>query len=297
MCVSLSLCRLDVPGVIEEHLLMGSIKHARDAQLLKEHLRVSYLLDAENPRKRTASSLVAALDLAIDSGRVELDDDFSYDSFRSNVMDANRLIGKALAEGKTVFVFCTHGNNESAVVCITYLMLTQKWTLERAYKHVLQKRPASAPRKAYVEKVGIVAFNLYAYAVFIVPLISLVTAQLRLLELEVHGRVTLRSEQVGPSMIDIMMGLRGQSPVGEDGDERTSHLTEAGESNSDRGSIVSNMSVVTGLHNGSSLRETMIIAEQEEEQEALEIAHEANLQSLTDKRGKQKAARPSCVIS
>ncbi|GAB9467012.1 Dual specificity protein phosphatase [Globisporangium polare] len=264
--------RLDVPGVIEEHLLMGSIKHARDAQLLKEHLRVSYLLDAENPRKRTASSLVAALDLAIDSGRVELDDDFSYDSFRANVMDANRLIGKALAEGKTVFVFCTHGNNESAVVCITYLMLTQKWTLERAYKHVLQKRPASAPRKAYVEK-------------------------LRLLELEVHGRVTLRSEQVGPSMIDIMMGLRGQSPVGEDGDERTSHLTEAGESNSDRGSIVSNMSVVTGLHNGSSLRETMIIAEQEEEQEALEIAHEANLQSLTDKRGKQKAARPSCVIS
>lgn len=152
------VCRLDVPGVIEAHLLMGSIKHARDAQLLKEHLRVSYLLDAENPRKRTASSLVAALDLAIDSGRVELDDDFSYDSFRSNVTDANRLIGKALSEGKTVFVFCTHGNNESAVVCITYLMLTQKWTLERAYKHVLQKRPASAPRKAYVEKVRKVHF-------------------------------------------------------------------------------------------------------------------------------------------
>lgn len=289
-------CRLDLPGVIEEHLLMGSIKHARDAQLLKEHLRVSYLLDAESARKRTSSSLVAALDVAIETGRVELDDEFSYDSFRSNVMDANRLIGKALGEGKTVFVYCTHGNNESAVVCITYLMLTQKWSLERAYKHVLQKRPASAPRKAYVEKVRANGYRPHISTTNLI--IFVVVAQLRLLELEVHGRVTLRSEQVGPSMIDIMMGLRGQSPVGNDNDERGSHLTEAGDSNSDRASIASNMSVVTGLHNGSSLRETMIIAEQEEEQEAFEAAQESNNPpSLTDKRGKHKAGRGSCVIS
>lgn len=154
--------RLDVPGVIEDRLLMGSVKHARDEKLLKQHLHVSYLLDAENPRKRNASSefavtiaaaAAAVVDPTIDTGRVELDDDFSYESFKTNVTHANQLIQKALQGRKTVFVFCTHGNNESAVVCIAYLMLTQKWTLERAYKHVLQKRPASAPRKAYVEKV------------------------------------------------------------------------------------------------------------------------------------------------
>uniref|UniRef100_K3WB15 protein-tyrosine-phosphatase n=1 Tax=Globisporangium ultimum (strain ATCC 200006 / CBS 805.95 / DAOM BR144) TaxID=431595 RepID=K3WB15_GLOUD len=136
--------RLDVPGVIEDNLLMGSVKHARDEQLLKEHLQISYLLDAENPRKRSASGESAAaaaavaaavVDPTIDTGRVELDDDFSYESFKSSVTHANQLIQKALQDQKTVFVFCTHGNNESAVVCITYLMLTKKWTLERAYKH------------------------------------------------------------------------------------------------------------------------------------------------------------------
>lgn len=145
---------LDVPGVIDDQLLMGSVQHARDTALLTKRLRVSYLLDAENPRKRSAhGSFTPAVDLAIDTGRVELDDDYSYDSFKLNVTHANDLIAGAIQDGKTVFVFCTHGNNESAVVCITYLMLTQKWTLERAYKHVLQKRPASAPRKAYIEKV------------------------------------------------------------------------------------------------------------------------------------------------
>lgn len=126
-------------------------------------------------------------------------------------------------------------------------------------------------------------------------------AQLRLLELAVHGRVTLRSEQVGPSMIDIMMGLRGQSPARDDSEDRGSHLTESGESNSDRASVVSNMSVVTGLHNGSSLRETMIIAEQEEEHETSASVDDANAHSsansLTDRRGRAKGTKGSCVIS
>ncbi|TYZ59483.1 hypothetical protein PybrP1_013038 [[Pythium] brassicae (nom. inval.)] len=265
---------MDVPGVIEDRLLLGSVAHARDAELLTQHLRVSFLLDAENPRKRSAAGGGAVATVAIAGDRVELDDDVSYDAFRLTVMRANSLVGSALRDGKTVFVFCTHGNNESAVVCITYLMLSREWTLERAYKHVLQRRPASAPRKAYVEK-------------------------LRLLELEVHGRVTLRSEQVGPSMIDIMMGLRGQATSGYDSDERGSHLTESGETGSDRASLASNMSVATGLHNGSSLRETMIIAEQEEELETSGTARDDGhtAQSLTDRRGRAKSTRSSCVIS
>lgn len=138
-----------MPGVIEDRLLLGSVAHARDAELLTQHLHVSFLLDAENPRKRSGVSAVAT----ITGDRVELDDDVSYDAFRLCVLRANELVDSALRDGKTVFVFCTHGNNESAVVCVTYLMLTRKWTLERAYKHVLQRRPSSAPRKAYVEKV------------------------------------------------------------------------------------------------------------------------------------------------
>lgn len=142
---------MDVPGVIDDRLLMGSVAHARDAALLADHLHVSFLLDVENSRKRQLGA--AAYAPTITGDRVELDDDFSYESFRASVTRANELVDGALRDGKTVFVFCTHGNNESVVVCVAYLMLTQKWTLERAYKHVLQRRPASAPRKAYVEKV------------------------------------------------------------------------------------------------------------------------------------------------
>lgn len=100
-------------------------------------------------------------------------------------------------------------------------------------------------------------------------------------------------------MIDIMMGLRGQTSSGYDSDERGSHLTEAGETSSDRASLASNMSVVTGLHNGSSLRETMIIAEQEEELEASGAGDDRHTttHSLTDRRGRAKSTRASCVIS
>ncbi|KAG7377244.1 hypothetical protein PHYPSEUDO_011964 [Phytophthora pseudosyringae] len=258
--------RLDVPGVVENFLLMGSVKHAMDEQLLK-NLQVSCLVDAENPRKRSAHPELAA-DPTVETGRVELDDDFSYDEFKSNVTRANTLIQTARADNKTVFVFCTHGNNESAVVCIAYLMVVQQWSLEHAYRHVLQKRPASAPRKAYVEK-------------------------LRTLELETHGRVTLRSDQIGPSMIDIMLALRGQGPVDE-ADERSSQATDGGTSTIERASNMSNVSVVTGRTNGRSMRETMIIAEQEDEP----VANEGHSHlSPSFGRRKTKAHRVSCVIS
>jgi protein-tyrosine phosphatase len=142
--------RLDVPGVIDERLVLGSVEHAHDEQLLR-HLHVSFVLDVENPRKRSASS--PPLDAAIAGGRVELDDDYSFESFKAAVTKATEMIRTARGEDRTVFVFCTHGNNEGAVVCITYLMIAESWTLERAYKHVLQKRPASAPRHVYIEKV------------------------------------------------------------------------------------------------------------------------------------------------
>ncbi|KAF4319982.1 hypothetical protein BBO99_00006044 [Phytophthora kernoviae] len=260
--------RLDVPGVVEDYMLMGSIKHAMDEQLLK-NLQVACLIDAENPRKRSAHPEVVA-DPTIEVGHIDLDDDFSYDDFKTNVMAANKLIQIARADNKTVFVFCTHGNNESAVVCIAYLMVVEQWTLEHAYRHVLQKRPASAPRKTYVEK-------------------------LRALELETHGRVTLRSDQIGPSMIDLMLGLRGQTPVNDDTDERSSQATDGGTSTVERASVMSNFSVVTGLTNGRSVRETMIIAEQEDEL----VASGGKAGKLSPGHGRRmsKPHKVNCIIS
>ncbi|ETP45564.1 hypothetical protein, variant [Phytophthora nicotianae P10297] len=243
---------------------MGSVKHAMDEQLLK-NLQVTCLIDAENPRKRSTHSELT-VDPTIETGSIELDDDFSYDEFKSNIMNANKLIQIARSDNKTVFVFCTHGNNESAVVCIAYLMVVEQWSLEHAYRHVLQKRPASAPRKTYVEK-------------------------LRTLELETHGRVTLRSDQIGPSMIDIMLGLRGQSP-GDDTDERSSQATDGGLSTVERASNMSNFSIATGRTNGRSVRETTIIAEQEDEP----VGNKVHVSPSFGRR-KSKTHRVSCVIS
>ncbi|ETI47731.1 hypothetical protein, variant [Phytophthora nicotianae CJ01A1] len=245
---------------------MGSVKHAMDEQLLK-NLQVTCLIDAENPRKRSTHSELT-VDPTIETGSIELDDDFSYDEFKSNIMNANKLIQIARSDNKTVFVFCTHGNNESAVVCIAYLMVVEQWSLEHAYRHVLQKRPASAPRKTYVEK-------------------------LRTLELETHGRVTLRSDQIGPSMIDIMLGLRGQSP-GDDTDERSSQATDGGLSTIERASNMSNFSIATGRTNGRSVRETTIIAEQEDEPVGNKVHPHV---SPSFGRRKSKTHRVSCVIS
>ncbi|TMW59980.1 hypothetical protein Poli38472_000022 [Pythium oligandrum] len=256
--------RLDVPGVIDEQLLVGSVEHARDEQLLK-HLQVDYVLDAENPRKRTPESPVS---VSVGAGQVNLDDDYSYETFKLNVQTASDLIHKARSSGRTVFIYCTHGNNESVVVCMAYLLLAEEWTLERAFKHIQQKRPACAPRKAYIDK-------------------------LRQLERETHGHVTLRSAVVGPSMLDLMRGLRGETGH-DDADETASQLTDtdAAESTLERASIQSNMSVVTGLHNGSSLRETMMIAERDDEHD---LPPRSSRISPSQQQGR-KNAKKDCMI-
>jgi hypothetical protein len=71
-------------------------------------------------------------------------------------------------------------------------------------------------------------------------------------------------------MIDLMHGLRGV-PRPEDADETASQTTETEsvtESNIERASFMSTYSVTTAVHNGTSIRETMMIAERDEENEA-----------------------------
>ncbi|CAH0515239.1 unnamed protein product [Peronospora belbahrii] len=257
--------RLDVPGVVMNFLLMGSIHHAMDKQLLK-NLQVTCLIDAENPRKRSAHPELP-VDPTTKMERIELDDGCSYADFKINITKSNKLIQVARSDNKKMFVFCTHGNNECAVVCIAYLMVVEQWSLEHAYRYVLQKRPASAPRKAYVEK-------------------------LRTLELETHGRVTLRSDQIGPSMIDIMFGLRGESPV-DNIDEQSSHAIDGG-TLAERASLASNFSVVTRQTYGRSFSETTLKAEQKDEpgSRKKKLFHP----HLSPRLGRRKS-RGNCIIS
>ncbi|DAZ95551.1 TPA: hypothetical protein N0F65_005867 [Lagenidium giganteum] len=169
-----------------------------DDKLLK-HLGVSYVLDVESARHRSLENWTHD---TIEKGRVDMDYDATYEAFHESIMQANQLITDAKKNQSIVMVVCTHGSNESAVVCIAHLL----------------RRPASAPRKAYIDK-------------------------LKALEREVSGKVTLRSESVGPSMIDIMNA----------------------DSTVERASMLSNFSVSTMMPTGASLRETVMIAESEED--------------------------------
>lgn len=125
--------------------------------------------------------------------------------------------------------------------------------------------------------------------------------KLRALEKETHGRVTLRSDQVGPSMMDLMLGLQGQPRVAEDADERCSQVTEGGSSTMERASIVSNVSVTTGLHNGSSLRETMVITEREEEVDEgnnkADLLRHPHLHGGSRRKKKNRDDKGNCIIS
>ncbi|KAF4032354.1 hypothetical protein GN244_ATG15758 [Phytophthora infestans] len=92
-------------------------------------------------------------------------------------------------------------------------------------------------------------------------------------------------------MIDIMLGLRGQSP-GDDTDERSSQATDGGMSTIERASNMSSFSIATGRTNGWSVRETMIIAEQEDDP----VGKHKTISPSFGRR-KSRTHRVSCVIS
>jgi hypothetical protein len=97
-------------------------------------------------------------------------------------------------------------------------------------------------------------------------------------------------------MMDIMLGLRGQSPV-DDADELSSQATDGGNSTIERASVMSNFSVATGRTNGRSVRETMIIAEQEDEPVTAGNNKVHPHSSPAFGRRKSKAHKVNCVIS
>lgn len=86
------------------------------------------------------------------------------------------------AHGK-VLVHCQKGINRSPTVVIAWLIVREGWTLEKAYLHVRERRTTMSPHEKYF-------------------------VQLQRLEEEVHGRVTLTREQIGPSLQQMMRDLK-----------------------------------------------------------------------------------------
>lgn len=60
-----------------------------------------------------------------------------------NLEDAKRL-------HEPTYVHCRAGKSRSVTAILAYLILSEKWTLKRAYRHVTKARPNMSPNIGFV---------------------------------------------------------------------------------------------------------------------------------------------------
>jgi len=87
--------------------------------------------------------------------------------------DCFNYITNAKSKNSNILVHCDGGVNRAPTIVVGYLISREKWTLEKAYKHVQLLRPKIAPRKTYFE-------------------------QLQKLEQSIHGSISLQLADIGP---------------------------------------------------------------------------------------------------
>ncbi|PHZ14725.1 phosphatases II, partial [Rhizopus microsporus ATCC 52813] len=71
-----------------------------------------------------------------------------------NVQDTLRtavqVINTARRHYEPVYVHCKAGKSRSVAVILAYLVLSEKWTLKRAYQLIVKERPGASPNIGFV---------------------------------------------------------------------------------------------------------------------------------------------------
>ncbi|KAI8393572.1 uncharacterized protein BYT42DRAFT_601210 [Radiomyces spectabilis] len=63
---------------------------------------------------------------------------------------AVRVIEDAKGAHEPIYVHCKAGKSRSVAVILAYLILVEKWTLKRAYRHIIKSRPNASPNIGFV---------------------------------------------------------------------------------------------------------------------------------------------------
>ncbi len=158
------------PSQILPFLYLGGYLDARDADSM-QRLEIRRILNvSESFRASDAGGFEYAHVPISDYGNTDL----------STLLDqCYQFIDAAKASNQNILVHCRHGQNRSPTVVLAYLMAREGQTLRDAYTLVAERRPQIGVHEDYF-------------------------AALQTIEKNLHGKVSLQSAEVGPSIQDIV---------------------------------------------------------------------------------------------
>ena len=168
------------PSEVDEFLFVGSYRQAQNAKVLRELGITAVLCVKDSCRYPETGSALAYKHVPLcDFGKQDICGGAGGDaaSELSPLQVCAAFIARNRAAKRATLVHCSQGLNRSPTVAIGVLMLARRWTLARAFAHVLERCPAASPHERYF-------------------------AQLQALDMRLHGGgvPSLSREQVGPSL-------------------------------------------------------------------------------------------------
>eukprot|EP00128_Syssomonas_multiformis_P005539 Colp12_sorted_trinity150504_noHs@23043 len=143
----------DTPSHIKDNLFLGSIRDARDVNILKRK-NIKHILSLAD----TTGTGQTYYDKAEVSSQVQLKykgiqahdtDDYPI---QTHFDEAFEFLDHALKSGDNVLVHCAAGVSRSATIVIAYLMRTEKWGLFEASRFVHEKRPCVCPNQGFLTR-------------------------------------------------------------------------------------------------------------------------------------------------
>jgi len=125
-------------------MYVGGLDVASNLQTLEKH-GLTYILNSakECPDSFTANPNFSYL-------RLDLLDCAAQTIDCAVFEQAFAFIDEARAKGRKVLVHCKAGQSRSATIVISYLIRTNHWTLQQAYKYVQDRRPAVSPNLGFI---------------------------------------------------------------------------------------------------------------------------------------------------
>ncbi|KAI1294610.1 Dual specificity protein phosphatase 21 [Halotydeus destructor] len=92
--------------------------------------------------------------IGYDTLRILVDDDRKENIYPHLSLATDKIHETTLAGGRTV-VHCMAGVSRSTAIVLAYLIKYRKWTLRRAYKHVVQIREVARPNSSFLKQLVI----------------------------------------------------------------------------------------------------------------------------------------------
>ncbi|KAI7870175.1 hypothetical protein BDF14DRAFT_1775315 [Spinellus fusiger] len=82
--------------------------------------------------------------------KISARDTIEMHNVQSTLKQAVQVIDTAKHRHEPIYVHCKAGKSRSVAVILAYLVLSEHWTLKRAYRHLIKSRPSVSPNIGFV---------------------------------------------------------------------------------------------------------------------------------------------------